>query len=363
MSSIRMMEIVEGVRMCVTELARVEKGDNVMVLTDTSIDPLIGETFAVVSKEVGANPLILTMPAEMAEASEIGGEVPSHLVEAVTSGQINVVFSPTSYPMQHTPAIRPLVAHGHEGVKSRMKWINVPPPHFLSLSSDGSRKVTSELAFKITRKTLERMRKGKTFRMTTESGTDITTEQDLAKIGGSINYPLPAGRFQVFPSGVMNPGGYPHTTATGTIVLDAADHFFGILQTPIRYTIREGYVEKVEGGFEARWVWDEMQRVGKEKGMPWWEFSIGMNPCIPICRNNFEAFNAHWHAFVHRCAGAVHVAFGIDPYFHLHGVILEPTITCLETGETFVDKGWLKTLDDPEIKDEMKALNITPSRW
>jgi len=103
--------------------------------------------------------------------------------------------------------------------------------------------------------------------------------------------------------------------------------------------------------------------VGREKGMPWWEFSIGMNPCIPIFRNNFQALNAHWHAFAHRAAGVVHIAFGIDPYFHLHGTILEPTITCLDTKEVIVAKGWLKILDDPDIKKEMKALNLIPSRW
>lgn len=97
--------------------------------------------------------------------------------------------------------------------------------------------------------------------------------------------------------------------------------------------------------------------------MGWWEFSIGMNPCIPIYRNDFEGLRVHWHALAHRTADAVHIAFGIDPYFHLHGTNLEPTVVCLETGETIVDRGYLTTLNDEGIKEEMQAANVRPSTW
>jgi hypothetical protein len=146
-------------------------------------------------------------------------------------------------------------------------------------------------------------------------------------------------------------------------VADFVDHFPGVLSQPIRYTIKDGYAVKVEGGYEAGWIRREMEKVGYEHSGPWWEFSMGMNPCIPVNRNSFEALKVHWHALAHRTAGVVHIAVGIDPYFHLHGTILEPTITCLETGEKIVEKGVLAALGDEDVQEEMRAAGVTPSRW
>lgn len=90
---------------------------------------------------------------------------------------------------------------------------------------------------------------------------------------------------------------------------------------------------------------------------------IGTNPCIPVYRNNFEAFNCLWHAFSHRAAGVVHFAVGLDPYLHLDSTVLEPTVFSIETGEVIVKEGFLTILNEQEIKREMESLNITPSRW
>lgn len=59
----------------------------------------------------------------------------------------------------------------------------------------------------------------------------------------------------------------------------------------------------------------------------------------------------------------MHITIGQDPYFHPHGIILEPTATCLEMGEVIIEKGYLKAIDDPDIRKEMDALGIKPSRW
>lgn len=358
--SYKILEIIKGARNCVVNVANVQKGQAVLVLTDTGVDPLIAHTLAAVAKEVGGDAAILTLPFETAEASEVGGVIPAHVIKAAEAAQM--VLSPTSYPLQHTPSLRALTPHADQPPTART-WINIPPPHFLNLSCDGAQKVSNEVIVKLATRTVEKMKKGKTFRMVTESGTDITTQQDLTVHGASTELPVPFGRFQVFPAGVVNPPGYPHKDGNGTLVVDFVDCFAGSLSRPVKYTIKDGYAVKVDGGYEARWISKEMERVGFEHSAPWWEFSIGVNPCIPINRNNFEAVKVHWHALAHRTAGVVHIAVGIDPYFHLHGTILEPTITCLETGEKIVDQGVLAATLDEDIQEEMKAAGVTPSRW
>ncbi len=356
----QLIEIIEGARNCVVKVANVQKGDRVLIFTDTAVDPLIAHTLAAVAKEVGGEVAIMTLPFETAEASEVGGTMPAHVVEAARASQI--VLSPTSYPLQHTLSLRGMAPHDDQPPMERT-WINIPPPHFINLSCDGARRVPSSVILKLRSRTIEKMKKGKTYRMTTESGTDITTQQDLTTPGGTVAVPVPFGRFSVFPVGVLNPPGYPHKDGNGSLVVDFVDCFPGTLSQPIRYTIKDGHAVKVEGGYEADWIRREMERVGFEHSSPWWEFSMGMNPCIPINRNNFEALKVHWHALAHRTAGVVHIAVGIDPYFHLHGTILEPTITCLETGEKIVDKGVLAALSDEDVQEEMKASGVTPSRW
>ncbi|MBI4490719.1 MAG: amidohydrolase family protein [Deltaproteobacteria bacterium] len=55
------------------------------------------------------------------------------------------------------------------------------------------------------------------------------------------------------------------------------------------------------------------------------------NIIVLALRNPVElilgALQVYWHALAHRAAGVVHIAIGQEPYFHLHGTILEPTVT------------------------------------
>ena len=44
----RMIDIVKGVENCVRGLANVQKDENVLILTDTSIDSVFAQTFATV---------------------------------------------------------------------------------------------------------------------------------------------------------------------------------------------------------------------------------------------------------------------------------------------------------------------------
>jgi 2,5-dihydroxypyridine 5,6-dioxygenase len=357
-----MADIMPGVRACVCDHGGVKKGENVLILTDTSIDPIVPQAFSAVVCEALAKPIVLVMTSEMPKAAEIGGEISAIIVEAVKGA--DVVFGVTSYPMQHTPALRDMAAHAEEPVGTlHRKWINVPPPHHINLTCGGAF-IPGKVLSNIITKQLQQMRRGLTYHMTTESGTDVTTTQDPKYYPDVLaEFPLPAGRFQVFPFGVMNPSGYVHKDGNGVIAVDAVDAFYGKLASPIRFIVKDGYVKKVEGGPEADWIEDQMRRVGRENGRPWWEFSMGSNPCIPIFRNNSEVLNAYWHALAHRAGGVVHLAFGIDPYFHLHATILAPTITCVETGEIIIERGRPTIFEDDEIKKLLDKAGVKPSKW
>lgn len=367
MSEVQLVDLIEGARNCVVNVAMVQPGDKVLVLTDTSIPHVISELLATVCKEQGAVPIVLTIPAEIAHSAELGGEIPDHVVSAVSGA--DVVLAPTSFPLQHTPALRGFAA-GVGDDPTTTTWINIPPPHALSFTSVGARKVTVELGSLITETLIARMQKGKRYHLTTSTGSDLVTEIPSECLGGTVSSRFSVraangvrGKFCVFPYGVMNPTGYRHEKAHGTLVVDAIDHFQGLLSKPVAYTIRDGWVEEISGGFEAEWIQTEMNKHKKELSKGLEELSVGTNPGIPLYKNNFAAVSVYWHAFAHRCAGAVHIAIGEDPYFHLHGLIMRPTLTCLDTGDVIVQDGYLTIFDDPKVSSAIEEAGVVPSRW
>lgn len=69
----RMGDAIEGVRNCIVGLVDMQRGQYVLVLTDSGIDPIYPQTVAAVCKEIGAEPMVLSISISVAEASEVVG--------------------------------------------------------------------------------------------------------------------------------------------------------------------------------------------------------------------------------------------------------------------------------------------------
>jgi len=98
----------------------------------------------------------------------------------------------------------------------------------------------------------------------------------------------------------------------------------GILTRPIKLTIRDGFVEKIEGGEEAKKLEGILSKYGKEaRNIA--EFGIGTNPKAKISGNILED---------EKVFGTIHIALGNNYDFggkvkapiHLDGIIKEPTV-------------------------------------
>ncbi|MBI4489847.1 MAG: hypothetical protein HY694_12230 [Deltaproteobacteria bacterium] len=73
MSEVQLVDLIEGARNCVVNVAMVQPGDKVLVLTDTSIPRVISELLATVCKEQGAVPVVLTIPGEALPLNHLNG--------------------------------------------------------------------------------------------------------------------------------------------------------------------------------------------------------------------------------------------------------------------------------------------------
>jgi leucyl aminopeptidase (aminopeptidase T) len=174
----------------------------------------------------------------------------------------------------------------------------------------------------------KRLETARKIRVVTDSGTDITLDiegckwhMDTGKChvpGSSSN--LPAGEIYIAPK-----------DANGVFVVDGSMSSFGILDSPLEFTVKERYVTNIKGK-NAEKLNSILDKVGK-KARNIAEFGIGINPEARLIGNVLED---------EKVGGTVHIALGDNSTFggdviagiHLDGIIKEPHLYV--DGERFI---------------------------
>jgi leucyl aminopeptidase (aminopeptidase T) len=168
----------------------------------------------------------------------------------------------------------------------------------------------------------------KKIRVVTDSGTDITFDLEGCKWymdtgmcrepGRSSN--LPAGELYIAPR-----------DANGVFVVDGSMSSFGILDSPLEFTVKKRYVTNVKGKY-AQMLNSILDKVGtKARNIA--EFGIGINPEARLIGNVLED---------EKVGGTIHIALGDNSTFggdviagiHLDGIIKEPHLYV--DGERFI---------------------------
>ena len=160
----------------------------------------------------------------------------------------------------------------------------------------------------------------KKIRVITDSGTNITFDLEGCKwhmdtgicreSGCSSN--LPAGELYIAPK-----------DASGIFVVDGSMSSFGILDSPLEFTVQNRYVTDIRGK-NARELNSILDKVG-DKARNIAEFGIGLNPEAKLIGNVLED---------EKVRGTVHIALGDNSTFggdviagiHLDGIIREPEL-------------------------------------
>jgi 2,5-dihydroxypyridine 5,6-dioxygenase len=101
-----------------------------------------------------------------------------------------------------------------------------------------------------------------------DAGTDLTVALGQYRTLVQYGFADERGRWDHCPSAFI--ARWPDEgSSEGTVVLDAGDTilpFKDYVRTPIRLTIREGYVRSIEGGLDARYLRDYMESVRDPEG-------------------------------------------------------------------------------------------------
>jgi leucyl aminopeptidase (aminopeptidase T) len=351
--SYRVMDLIEGAKNYVVNYGSVKKGEEVLVLTDPRVDPLVADAFAAAARDVGAKVTILTMGSMDLELPRyVEQDIPKTVKAAVCGA--DVLISATAY-----------LIHPND------RWLNIPMmetglriiypmfPSVYHLASEFSR-FPAEILYAMALRDYEIVRKGTKLRITDPKGTDIVatisnTPDDFLAAGSGFNQRFGyqnRGTF-VVPGTIV--GGRFWSDINGVVYFDLIELVAKSPNKAPKWKVSNGYVEQVEGpGTE---LWTKMIKEDKKAAL-FSEIMWAYNPKMDLAEVWPE------NEPVTRCGGVLHMAMGqpasrahgkvekasTHKHVHTHGVLVMPTVT-VDDKYTIIMEGHITALDDPKIRE------------
>ena len=336
-----LMDLMPGARNCVQGYAFIEKGQTVLLWLDRTgqVDPLVVQAIALACEEAGAKTHILSSHGN---ENRLGESISPLVFEAMESADVLI----TAQALENA-AIVDNLHFARFLIRTGKRCVSLICPTPALLTSSWAT-FPPELLWALFRKTSVRARSGKddVFHLTAPNGTDLRGRLLFA---WGFKEDQPPRGWMFFPSGDM--AEHPESPVNGTVVFDQMEGFAGDLREPVRLTVEDHWVTRVEGGEEAKWLENLMDRF--EKGRYLCEVAIGVHPKAPVS----EGLQVRApDTILFRRSGTYHAAVGNwawipehDSLLHWDGGCLDPTFTV--GGETLIDNGRLLILDDPEIRE------------
>ncbi len=281
--------------------------ETLLVVTD-EIKREIGMALHEAGKKLCKESILLEI-----KSREINGQEPPTCVAEMMK-MVDVVVCPTAKSLTHTDARRNAVK---EGVRvGTMPGISVEiMSRCLNADFDKIIELTNFVA-----KKLEGV---KTIKVVTEAGTDLIMPVEGRMIIPSTGVLREKGQSGNMPSGEVFLAPIEGTT-NGTLVIDGSMASIGMIKTPIKVKIVDGFAEEITGGEEAERLITILDKSGRDARAVA-EFGIG---------TNYKAILSGQILEDEKVLGTIHVAFGnnltmggtIAVNSHLDGLVKEPDV-------------------------------------
>jgi len=302
------ISLQESVRTVVRTCARVQPGELVCIAADTQTMPIAMAIVEAV-KEVGAEPVVVTMLPRRAHGND-----PPRVVAAAMKAA-DVVIQPVTYAMTHTDATRDALRAGARVLVLRGVTEDI--------MTHGAMLADYDRVDRVTREVQRLMTEAKTVRVTTPSGTDLTMSvagRAAVALTGRVGGP---GTFAAMPDGeaAISP---VEATTEGTLVVDHTMDSIGLIDKPIRMTVRGGKVTEITGGASAETL-RALVAGADANATNIAEFAIGTNDHARLIGSMTE--DKKYRGSVHIAIGDNHVIGGtVVSELHLDGLLLRPTV-------------------------------------
>lgn len=312
----------EAATIVVRDCLGVKESEEVLIVVDEK-SHAIGEALFDAAKGLGAEVVLM----EMIEREVHGSEPPRVVAEAMKNA--DVVIAPTSKSLTHTKARIEATGKG-------VRIASMP-----TITEDIMKRTMSADYLKIKERTLklaQLLSEGKQARVTTPAGTEVTFSLEGRKALADTGILHNKGDFGNLPAGEACIAPIEGKTS-GVAIIDATMAGVGLLKTPIKLVIKDGYVVEISGGPEAEALSKLLQDKGKEaKNIA--ELGIGTNEKATPSGNPLED---------EKVMGTVHIGLGnnvafegeVDAPVHLDGIMKSPTLiiddkTVIEDGKLLI---------------------------
>jgi len=254
----------EGTKKLVEVNARVQTDEEIVIVTD---DLMVhhARRVAQAASVVGAEVVICIMPPR----THHGQEPPPPVAAAMKKA--HVIFSPVSYSITHTVAMRSALEAGTRAILMTAWTEDI-------YTSPGLLKTDFKTQADICRRLGDRLTEGEMIRLMSPRGTDLSFSIQNRTSNILTNIPEP-GELAPVPDIEVNIVPV-EGTANGKLVADASVPYLGIgiLQEPIICTIEKGFITQMEGGNQAKILEENLISHNDPNCFNVAELGIGLNP-------------------------------------------------------------------------------------
>jgi hypothetical protein len=231
-------------------------------------------------------------------------------------------------------------------------------------------RLPAEIVFKICELAERQWKNGKTITVTLPLGTTLTAKIVKPSFAfGHVTGPLRKGEFANWSGGFGGLCLWPEWTANGEVYFDTVATFAERTRTPLKWTVRDGRVVKIEGESQhVEFLEAQMKAAGKDADH-FGEIMIGL---CPNARIQFTGMYNGLYMETERHAGVMHCAIGsstdleddegrpktpsVRPSMHFDCMNIRPTIRIDD--ELSVDRGRLVFVDHPEVQQLAKQYGV-----
>ena len=304
-------KLYKGARKIMEVCIDLKKGETVLIVTDPDSSFAISEALFRAVDDLGGEPSILYI-----KPPQIPGDDPSQLAGEMLP-KCDVLITPTSKTLFHCLAVKKALANG----RTRLATLSEADEEIMMSGA-------IEADFLAIKPSVDTVNKkytdGKFIKYTTPGGTDLTASIDgragiandsiCHKAGDANGVP----DIEVYIAPVEG-------TANGTLVIDASSSAIGLIEEPIKITIKDGMATKIEGGKEAHKLRQILENTDDKNCFNLAELAVGMNPKARVRGKIIEDEGA---------LGTCHAALGTNLNFggntaaplHIDMVQWKPTI-------------------------------------
>ena len=270
------LEMGRAGRIIAEDMCKIMPGESVLITIDSISDPTPAEAVAQAAEALGANVMIAWHSTPNGYGKVADKRMPEPLKAGIPTADVWIEFN-TQWLLYST-AWTTAMNNG----KTRYLFLGGLDRYQINQCIA---KLNIDLQKQFQNKVVELTRKSSKMRITSPAGTNVSFENDPTRpILNELGAETPGAHFLI---GQM--GWAPiENSINGTIVFDGSfsgggEAELGILKEPIKLSIIEGRIVKVEGGEEARFVEKWLAEFNDDRMYNLAHISYGFNPGAKLC--------------------------------------------------------------------------------